>query len=257
MTKIVAVIPARMGSSRYPGKPLALILGRPMIEHIYRRAKMCRLLDEVYVATCDEEIRIAVEKFGGNVLLTSSAHVRASDRLAEAAIQLDSEIIVMIQGDEPMITPEMIASAVAPIIEDSNVNCVNLTQRITSYQELIDRNTIKVVTNLKNNAVYFSRSPISSSDFEIQSAFKQVCVISFRREFLQKFSALPPTPLEESESIDMLRAIEHEEKIRMVETATKTHAVDTPEDLLLVESLMKNDPLISLYDDFDITEDIK
>jgi 3-deoxy-manno-octulosonate cytidylyltransferase (CMP-KDO synthetase) len=254
MTKIIAVIPARMGSSRFPGKPLALILGRTMIEHIFRRAKMCSLLNEVFIATCDEEIRMAAENFGGKVLMTSSAHERASDRVAEAAKNLKAEIIVMIQGDEPMVTAAMIEAAVAPMIEDSTINCVNLVQPITSREEFLDRNTIKVVKNLNGDALYFSRSPIPSIEFsENNSFFKQVCIIPFRREFLQKFSALLPTPLEQAESIDMLRVIEHGEKVRMVETATQTHAVDTPEDLLLVKALMKNDWLI----DQDETEEAK
>lgn len=259
MTKIAAVIPARMGSSRFPGKPLALIFGRPMIEHIYRRAKMCDSLSEVYIATCDEQIQSVVEEFGGNVLMTSVAHMRASDRVAEAAMQIDAEIIVMIQGDEPMITPDMIDSALAPMLRESNINCVNLAQRIENREEYADRNTIKVVMNLKGDAIYFSRTPIPTVDFtkaERPEIFKQVCVIPFRREFLLKFSTLPPTPLEQSESIDMVRLIEHGEQIRMVETATKTHAVDTPEDLVLVESLMKDDPLIPLYDDLNTVVEV-
>ena len=250
MTKIVAIIPARMGSTRFPGKPLALILGRTMIEHVYRRAKMCALLDDVYVATCDKQIENAVKGFGGKVLMTSSAHVRASDRVAEAATHLNAEIIVMIQGDEPMITPEMIDSAVTPMLEDANIKCVNLAQQITDQAEFNDRNTIKVVINLKSDAVYFSRSPIPAINFDgLQPIFKQVCVIPFTRELLQEFANLAPTPLEEAESVDMLRLVEHGEQIRIVKTSTKTHAVDTLEDLILVESLMKNDSLISQYID--------
>src|SRR5215207_8654944 len=116
--RVVAVIPARMGSSRFPGKPLAPLLGRPMVEHVVRRAAMCDLLDAVYVATCDEEIRAAVERFGGEVIMTSAAHERASDRVAEAAVGFEAEVIVMIQGDEPMVTPRMITASVAPLFED-------------------------------------------------------------------------------------------------------------------------------------------
>jgi 3-deoxy-manno-octulosonate cytidylyltransferase (CMP-KDO synthetase) len=249
MTKIIAVIPARMGSSRFPGKPLALIRGRTMIEHVYQRAKMCDLLDKVYIATCDDEIRRAAEDFGGSVLMTSAVHERASDRVAEAARDLETEIVVMIQGDEPMITPAMIYSAIAPMIDDPTINCVNLAQAIVSRDELLDPNTIKVVRNLNGDALYFSRLPIPATGFsENDLFFKQVCVIPFRRDFLEKFSALPPTSLEKAESIDMLRAIEHGEKIRIVETTTQTHAVDTPEDLRLVELLMKNDWLIPRYE---------
>jgi 3-deoxy-manno-octulosonate cytidylyltransferase (CMP-KDO synthetase) len=253
MRPIIAIIPARMGSSRFPGKPLARILGRPMIEHVFRRASMCVLLDAVYVATCDEEIRRVAEGFGAPVLMTSSAHERASDRVAEAAASLDAEIVVMIQGDEPMITPEMISSAVAPMIEDPSVNCVNLARRIANWAEYIDRNTIKVVMDVRGNALYFSRSPIPTLDFasvEGGAAFKQVCVIPFRREFLQEFARLPQTPLERAESIDMLRVIENGRRVRMAPTDTDTHAVDTVGDLRLVESIMKGDPLILRYDSF-------
>jgi 3-deoxy-manno-octulosonate cytidylyltransferase (CMP-KDO synthetase) len=239
-----------MGSSRFPGKPLAPLLGRPMIEHVVRRAAMCDLLDSVYVATCDEQIRDVVEGFGGAVLMTSAAHQRASDRVAEAAAAIEAEIIVMIQGDEPMIIPSMIGSAVAPMVRDPAVACVNLAHRIVSQEEYVDRNTIKVVMNVHGDALYFSRAPIPAIDFanvESPPVFKQVCVIPFRREFLRKFAQLPPTPLEQAESIDMLRVIEHGLSVRMVETGEDTQAVDTAEDLRLVEALMRDDSLIARY----------
>jgi 3-deoxy-manno-octulosonate cytidylyltransferase (CMP-KDO synthetase) len=264
MTRIVAVIPARMGSSRFPGKPLAPLRGRTMIEHVFRRASMCGALDAVYVATCDEEIRAAVEGFGGAALLTSAAHERASDRVAEAAERFEADIVLMIQGDEPLVTPSMIAEALAPLLADASVGCVNLARRIRSREEYLDRNTIKVVANLRGDALYFSRSPVPALDFQTSDfnagefraggsegvrppVFKQVCVIPFRRDFLRRFARLPPTPLERAESIDMLRAVEHGLRVRLVETAADTHAVDTPEDLRLVESLMKDDPLVELY----------
>jgi 3-deoxy-manno-octulosonate cytidylyltransferase (CMP-KDO synthetase) len=250
---VVAVIPARMGSSRFPGKPLAPLLGRPMIEHVVRRALMCDMLDAVYVATCDEEIRSAVEQFGGEVIMTSSAHERASDRVAEAAEGLEAEVVVMIQGDEPMVTPAMIASSVAPLFEDASVSCVNLARRIERREEYVDRNTIKVVSDVRGDALYFSRAPIPADAFTRDRAdegppvFKQVCVIPFRRDFLREFARLPQTPLERAESIDMLRAVEHGRPVRLVETHEDTHAVDTAEDLRLVEALMKDDPLVRLY----------
>jgi 3-deoxy-manno-octulosonate cytidylyltransferase (CMP-KDO synthetase) len=250
MDSIVAVIPARMGSSRFPGKPLAPLLGRPMIEHVVRRAARCALLDAVYVATCDEEIRSVVVGFGGSVIMTSAAHERASDRVAEAAEHFAGEIIVMIQGDEPMITPGMVDAAVAPLLQDSSVECVNLARRIVDRNDYVDPNTIKVVTNVHGDALYFSRSPIPAIDFsspEHRAVFKQVCVIPFRRGFLREFARLAPTPLECAESIDMLRIIEHGGRVRIVETEVDTHAVDTPEDLRLVEALMKDDPLVRQY----------
>ncbi len=260
MTRIVAVVPARMGSSRFPGKPLAPLLGRTMIEHVVRRASRCGALDAVYVATCDEEIRAAVEAFGGEVLMTSATHERASERVAEAAESFEADIVVMIQGDEPLVTPAMIEASVAPMLADPSVACVNLARRIGSLEEYFDRNTIKVVTDARGDALYFSRAPIPSADFTRDSSsgagvsslagvpvFKQVCVIPFRRECLREFARLPPTPLERAESIDMLRLVGHGLPVRMVETEEETHAVDTPEDLRRVERMMRNDPLLRRY----------
>ncbi len=251
MGLIVAVIPARMGSSRFPGKPIALLHGLPMIEHVFRRAKLCSQLAEVYLATCDDEIREVAEGFGATVIMTSSVHERATDRVAEAAEQFAAEIIVMIQGDEPMITPEMIDSALHPIRTDSSVSCVNLVHRIDSQREFIDPNTIKVVADLNGNALYFSRAAIPNVHFEQTTTkiFKQVCVIPFTRERLREFSRLPATPLEKAESIDMLRFLEHGRSVRLVETQVATHSVDTARDLQLVEQLMNNDPLIEEYGD--------
>jgi 3-deoxy-manno-octulosonate cytidylyltransferase (CMP-KDO synthetase) len=225
-----------------------------MVEHVRRRALMCDALDAVYVATCDDEIRDSVEEFGGTVIMTSAAHERASDRVAEAAEHVEADIILMIQGDEPMITPGMIAASLAPMLQDSSVTCVNLARRIISPEEYLDPNTIKVVMNVLGDALYFSRAPIPIVNFardfasvEVMPVFKQVCVIPFRRDFLREFARLPQTPLERAESIDMLRVIEHGGRVRLVETEVDTHAVDTPEDLRLVEALMKNDPLFPRY----------
>jgi 3-deoxy-manno-octulosonate cytidylyltransferase (CMP-KDO synthetase) len=239
-----------MGSSRFPGKPLALLLGRPMIEHVFRRVSESEILDAVYVATCDDEIRTVVEGFGGEVVMTSSAHVRASDRVAEGADLVEaggtsaSDIVVMIQGDEPMITPGMIEAAVEPMLLDPSIQCVNLTYRISTNEEYVDPNTIKVVMNLAGDALYFSRAAIPDIDFarpDHLPVFKQVCVIPFRRDFLKRFAEMESTPLERAESVDMLRALEHGHRVRLVETDVPTHAVDTLQDLLHVESLMKNE----------------
>src|ERR1043165_232630 len=239
MERVVAVIPVRMGSSRFPGKPLATLHGLPMIEHVYRRAQLCDQLDEVYLATCDDEIRVVAQDFGARVIMTSATHQRATDRVAEAAEHFASELVVMIQGDEPMITPEMIAASLVPLRSDRSTCCVNLVHRITSQQEFLDPNTIKVVADLNGNALYFSRSPIPGVEVSNAKVFKQVGVSPFRRECLLEFARLPPTPLERAESIDMLRLLEHGRKVRLVETQVRTHAVDTPEDLQLVETLMR------------------
>lgn len=248
--RIIAIIPARMGSSRFPGKPLASLLSRPMIEHVFQRAAMCKELAEVYVATCDAEIKAVVEKFGGRVIMTSPRHQRASDRVAEAAEQIQADIVVMVQADEPMITPEMIAAAVAPMRHDRSIECVNLARRITSLEAYHDPNTIKVVMNNARDALYFSRAPIPAIDsahLDRVLVFKQVCVIPFRRDFLCEFAQLVQTPLERVESIDMLRVLEYGRRVRLVRTEVETHAVDTPADLRLVEASMKDDPLILKY----------
>ena len=239
--KIIGIIPARMGSSRFPGKPLAKINGAPMIEHVYRRCEAANMLDAVYIATCDEEIMAATEAFGGNAIMTSNTHERASDRVAEAARDLEADIIVMIQGDEPMIEPEMIDAAVQPLLDDPNVVCSNLAAPIRTVEDFRSPNTIKVAIAGNGDALYFSREPIPNCQnqaFGDFPAWKQVCVIPFRREFLFRYTELTPMPLEEAESVDMLRALEHGIPIRLVETDRPTQAVDTPEDLKLVESLL-------------------
>ena len=249
--KIAAVIPARMGSSRFPGKPLSTICGLSMIEHIYRRVSMADGIEGVYVATCDEEISRAVEKFGGQAIMTSNAHQRASDRTAEAAESLDVDVIVMVQGDEPLVTPEMVNLSVKPLIDDRDILCTNLTGKIRSIEEFRDRNTIKVVMNREGFALYFSREPIPTTFIKGESAdlpiYKQICIIPFRRETLLEFIQLEPTPLEISESIDMLRLLEHGIRVKMVESESETHAVDTPADLQLVQKMMEIDPLFPKY----------
>ena len=249
MERVVAVIPARMGSSRFPGKPLAPLHGLSMIEHVFRRAQLCDQVNDVYVATCDDEIRAAAQSFGATVIMTSMAHERATDRVAEAAEHFAADVVVMIQGDEPMITPEMVATSLAPLKSDRSIGCVNLVHRIKSQREFLDPNTIKVVADVNDNALYFSRAPIPKVDFETSNTrvFKQVCVIPFRRECLMEFARLPPAPLELAESIDMLRLLEHGRSVRLVETDVTTHAVDTPADLQRVETLMNDDQLLRRY----------
>lgn len=249
--KIVAIIPARMGSSRFPGKPLAPILGHPMIEHVYQRTAMSAEVNEVYIATCDQEIKASTEAFGGKAIMTSANHERASDRVAEAAADLAADVIVMVQGDEPMIHPKMIGESLTPFLRgDPEITCVNLTAQIRSQKEFEDPNTIKVVMDHDGCALYMSREPIPTrqiQDFAQIPAFKQVCIIPFTAAALKEFVQLEPTPLEIAESIDMMRFIEHGRRVRMVKTAFATHAVDTPDDLKLVEGLLLKDPLTGKY----------
>jgi 3-deoxy-manno-octulosonate cytidylyltransferase (CMP-KDO synthetase) len=245
MPRILGVVPARMGSSRFPGKPLAPLCGRPMIEHVYRSAAACDLFDEVVLATCDDEIARAGARFGARVVMTSPAHERASDRVAEAAATDAAEIVVMIQGDEPMLQPGMIAAAIAPLLTDSAVVCTNLAAGIASPEELDDTNTIKLVTARDGRALYFSRQPIptrTANSFIAGEWLKQVCVIPFRRDTLHTFGALPPGRLEQAESIDMLRLLEHGIPVHAVRTDVMTYSVDTPGDLQRVERLLAASP---------------
>jgi 3-deoxy-manno-octulosonate cytidylyltransferase (CMP-KDO synthetase) len=251
--KIIGIIPARMGSSRFPGKPLARILGISMIEHVFQRSAASTRLTDLYVATCDGEIYAEVESFGGKAVMTGSQHVRATERIAEASTKLDADIVVMIQGDEPMITPEMIDAAVQPMLENPDVTCVNLIRKIETEQEFQNPNIIKVVMDRQRRALYFSRHPIPTTDqrsFDQQDLFKQVCVIPFRSKLLQNYVSLEPTELEKAESVDMLRLLEHGYPVHLVETAVRIQSVDTPEDLELVESLLADDPLCLRYGSF-------
>lgn len=221
-----------------------------MIEHIYHRTALCRSLDDIYVATCDEEICKAVESFGGKAIMTSPDHQRASDRVAEAAQDLEADIVVMVQGDEPLLRPEMIDLAISPLVKDSSILCSNLVAKIETLEEFNNPNTIKVVIDKEGFALYFSRKPIPTENlvgWGKMPAYKQVCLIPFRRDFLFKYTQLDPTPLEKAESVDMLRILEHGYKVKLVESPYDTHAVDTPEDLKLVEKMMKSDSLLPLY----------
>jgi 3-deoxy-manno-octulosonate cytidylyltransferase (CMP-KDO synthetase) len=251
--KTIAVIPARMGSTRFPGKPVAKLLGRTMLEHVYKRVALSQSLDATYIATCDEEIRRVAEDFGAPVIMTADTHERASDRVAEAAVGTDAELIVMVQGDEPMTRPEMIDSAIEPFQHDPELGCVNLVRPIDNQADFSDFNTIKVVMDQRGNAIYMSRQPIptmrpsSRENFSQTSAFKQVCVIPFRRQTLLDFARLPSTPLEKLESVDMLRLLEHGYQVKMVRTEFNTQAVDTQADLERVAILMMADPLVGSY----------
>jgi 3-deoxy-manno-octulosonate cytidylyltransferase (CMP-KDO synthetase) len=245
--KILALIPARMGSSRFPGKPMARILGKPMIGHVYERVARSPCLTLTAVATCDEEIRDYVTSIGGTAVMTGSQHERASDRCAEALLKLEEmhgtryDIVVMVQGDEPMTHPDMIEEAVRPMLNDPGIRITNLIAPIHDTVEFEDRNCIKVVCDLESNALYFSREPIPTRAKVSQIPMgKQVCVIPFRRDFLIEYTRLAPTPLEVAESVDMMRVLEHGMKVRMVSTRHNTRAVDTPDDLRLVEQLMRD-----------------
>ncbi len=247
--KSIAIIPARMGSSRFPGKPLAKILGKPMIGHVWERVSRSRSLAATVVATCDAEIRDYVTSIGGTAIMTSDRHERASDRCAEALLKAEEmngtryDVVVMVQGDEPMTHPGMIDEALAPLAADASVKITNLLGTISDAAEFEDRNCIKVVCDLHGNALYFSREPIPTRCKSASIPMgKQVCVIPFRREFLLEYTRMSPTPLEIAESVDMMRILEHGGKVRMVPTTHATYSVDTPADLARIEQIMRESP---------------
>jgi len=243
--KILALIPARMGSSRFPGKPMANIHGTPMIGHVYKGVTKNQSLSMTAVATCDEEIKNYIESIGGCAIMTSHKHERASDRCAEALLEAEKkygdrfDIVVMVQGDEPMVNPEMIDEALAPFYEDSNIEIVNLLGNFESEEEFLSKNSIKVVCNLNSEAIYFSRQPIPYQGWSEKLGLigKQVCIMPFSRKFLIEYSKLKPTPLETIESIDMLRVLEHGKKVKMQRTNYLSRPVDDENDLRHVEKI--------------------
>ena len=247
--KIIAVIPARMASTRFPGKPLVNILGIPMIEHVRRRVALSPIFSEVIVATCDQEIKDIVIGNGGHAIMTDSNHVRCTDRIAEAAENFDADIIVNVQGDEPLVDPEMFHPLVEPLKEDKSLDCVNLMSEITNEKEFYNQNVVKVVCDINENALFFSREPIPSEKMYSSSykKYKQLGIIAFRKEFLLKFTKLSPTPLEIIESNDMLRLLENGFFVRMVKSDIRIVGVDTPTDMERVKIIMKSDPLLTKY----------
>jgi 3-deoxy-manno-octulosonate cytidylyltransferase (CMP-KDO synthetase) len=250
---IVAIIPARFASTRLPGKPLSDIHGRPMIEHVYERVRRSPAISRVLVATDDERVAQAVRGFGGEVLMTRSDHATGTDRLAEAAHQIEADIVVNVQGDEPMLDPAGIAPAVQALLDERSLEMSTLSLPLTDVGEMFSPTVVKVVTDARGNALYFSRSPIphvrqAHPDDVRQAAAdavgrglarKHVGLYAYRRSALTHFGALPPAPLEEAEGLEQLRALHHGFRIRVVAVeGGDTVAVDTPADLERVRKLL-------------------
>jgi 3-deoxy-manno-octulosonate cytidylyltransferase (CMP-KDO synthetase) len=238
--QIVAVIPARFASTRFPGKPLADIDGRPMIEHVYRRAAASRAVSRVIVATDDLRIAATVTGFGGHVRLTRPDHPTGTDRLAEVAAALDCDVIVNVQGDEPLLDPRAISEAVAPFA-DPSISMTTLYRRIDTPAELSDPNVVKVVVDRAGFALYFSRAPIPYQRDPRGGwppLYRHVGLYAYRRSALMVLATLEPTPLERAESLEQLRALEHGIRIKTVETAYDSIGVDTPQDLEQVRRLL-------------------
>ncbi len=241
---ITIVIPARMASSRYPGKPLIEIMGLPLIEHVRRRALLAKESHLVVVATCDESIKAAVEQAGGKAVMTKDTHERCTDRIEEAMEKLPGDIVVMVQGDEPLLMPGAISAVVAPLLADETLPIVNLLSPLESMDDHANPNIVKAVCNLKGEVIFFTRSSIPFYREQIKvPVYRQTGIMAFRKEALNKFSALPETSLERAESVDMLRAIEHSMRIAGVVVDYVTIGVDRPSDVALIESAINNDPV--------------
>jgi len=278
---IVAIIPARFGSTRLPGKPLSLIHGKPMVQHVWERAGQARAVDRVLVATDDERIAEAVRAFGGEVVMTSRAHSTGTDRLAEAARGTGAEIVVNVQGDEPMLEAAFIDGVVAPLRAEPDLPMSTVSLPLTDVEEMLSSAVVKVVTDARGDALYFSRSPVPfvrdavdmPGDLQRDErvlgdlqrserllgdlqrgerlraaaaaavarglARKHVGLYAYRREALQRFAALPASPLEQAESLEQLRALHHGIRIRVVAMEGRAGvAVDTPQDLERVRAIM-------------------
>ncbi len=240
---IIAVIPARYASTRFPGKALVDIKGKSMVQRVYERTRLSKLINRVIVATDDDRILAAVKSFGGEAMMTSPNHATGTDRIAEVAMSLDCELVVNVQGDEPLIRPEMIDQAIRPLIDDPSIPMGTLCRKIEDRDEAFDPNVVKVVFDKKGFALYFSRAPIpwdrdawasTSSWKELSlhgSLYKHIGLYVYRREFLLNYARMPRTPLEAAEKLEQLRALEHGHRIKTVVTQHDSFGVDIPDDL--------------------------
>ena len=252
--KAIGIIPARMGSSRFPNKPMATLLGMPMIGHCYHRTNMAHGIEKTYVATCDQVIEDYVQSIGGYAVMTATTHNRATTRTAEALEIVEQQtgqrfdIVVMVQGDEPLISPEAIGQTLQHF-EDPTVNIVNIMSRMRTLEAFVDKNNVKVVVNHQGDALYFSREPIPSpwKGWEHLPIYMQTGIIAFRRDTLLRFNAMQETMLEQIESVDMNRVIETGGQIRMVAIDAYTIGVDTPEELAEAEEHLRNVATLSRY----------
>lgn len=239
--KIIGVIPARYKSSRFPGKPLVSICDRPMIYWVYQQAMKVKEFDEVYVATDDERIRAACVQYNMNVIMTSDRHNTGSDRVAEVAEKTDGDLYVNVQGDEPVINPEMIREVISIFLEDESVYFGSLKKEITDPDEIRAASTVKVVTNDRGDAMYFSRSVIPSNlkDGNLARVFRHVGIYAYKKDFLLKFAAMEQTELELGEGIEPLRAMQKGYQMRLKETSYSSIGVDLPEHVALVENILR------------------
>lgn len=242
MTRAVAVIPTRYASVRFPGKALVEVAGKPLIQHVWEQARRLQSVAEVLVATDDERIARAVKAFGGSVVLTRADHPSGTDRVAEAVRDMEAELVVNLQGDEPAFDGKAVDELVRLMAEDPAVQMGTLAHPITDEAEHADLNATKVVLDQAGYALYFSRAPIP---FRRRPGFaaplRHIGIYVFRRAFLQRFAALRPTPLEQCEALEQLRAVEHGVRIRVVLTPHASIGVDVPADIARLEAYLRGE----------------
>lgn len=241
---ITVVIPARMASSRYPGKPLELILGMPLIEHVRRRALLAKGVDHVVVATCDEAIKAAVEANNGKAIMTKDTHERCTDRVEEAMQTLPGDIVVMVQGDEPLLIPDAITQVAQPLLDNPKLNVVNLLSPLESSNDYNNPNIVKAVCDKNRNIMFLTRAQVPY--FRKQNSvpvYRQTGIMAFRASFLPIYSAMPETELEIAESVDMLRILENGIPIAGIITHYSTYGVDRPSDVPIIESILQADKI--------------
>ena len=249
--KATAIIPARYASTRFPGKPLAPLKGLPMIQHVCHQVSKAKTVARVIVATDDQRIRDAVKAFGGEVMMTSADHPTGTDRLAEVAERLDDDLIVNVQGDEPLINPRMIDQAVQPMLDNPRLRMGTLASRIDQIEDFYSPNVVKVVKDSDGLALYFSRAPIPwprdlsrdelAANLDKVALYRHIGLYVYRREFLLEYPLMVKTPLEELENLEQLRALEAGIRLHVAETEYSCHGVDTPEDLERVSRMMSEE----------------
>jgi len=239
-----------MASSRFPGKPLVDLLGFSMIEHVWKRSKLCNQIDEVYIATCDTEIKNKAENFGAKVIMTDSCHEMCMDRVVEAAQNLISDIVVIIQGDEPLITPELLSTAINSLINNKSFVASTLAQKIIEPSEINDPNRVKMVWNKNKEVLYISREAIPSSKKANKKIdyYKMVCVYAMNYDFLMKYNSLDLSNLENVESIDMLRIVENGYSLGLEVVDANIMNIDIPGDVESVINLLKKDKIFKRYE---------
>lgn len=239
MEKAVGIIPARYQSTRFPGKALARILGKPVIQWVVEGARQAKLMERIIVATDDERIKITAEKIGAEVVLTSTDHSSGTERVAEVAKGLDTSIIVNIQGDEPLVNGAMLDGLIEAL-KDRSIPMATLMARVSDLSLLKESHIVKVVVDKNGNALYFSRAPVphKASDYFLQ----HIGIYGFQKDFLLSFTRLLPSRLERIEELEQLRVLEHGMKIRMIEVPRPTLSVDTPQDIIRIENFLKVTP---------------